>query len=114
MLKSEQDLTVKDPSFVSILENAIPQKKKYIEVMVEDTGLGIKAEDQPKLFKLFGFLKSGQDINPKGIGLGLNISKKITNTFDGDIICRSEYGKGSKFIFIVALDNKNNAQSNDL
>ena len=59
---------------------------------VEDNGVGIKVEDLPKLFKLFGFLESSKQINTKGIGLGLHISKKITKMFDGDIICRSQYG----------------------
>ena len=60
----------------------------------------------PKLFKLFGFLESSKQINSKGIGLGLHISKKITKMFNGDIICHSELDKGSKFTFIVALGSK--------
>ena len=61
----------------------------------------------PKLFKLFGFLESTKQINTKGIGLGLHITKKITRIFDGDIICRSKKGKGSNFIFVVAIDDDN-------
>ena len=68
-----------------------------------DTGMGIKEEDRPKLFKLFGFLDKTKEINAKGIGLGLHICKKITRIFDGDIICQSKYGQGSNFTFIVAL-----------
>lgn len=79
---------------------------------MEDTGVGIKEEDKGKLFKLFGFMKSGQKINPKGIGLGLNISQKIVKMFDGDIICRSEYGKGTNFIFVVALGQQSDTHSN--
>lgn len=48
-----------------------------IEIQVIDTGTGIKKEDQDKLFKLFGFLDTTKEINTKGIGLGLHISKKI-------------------------------------
>lgn len=106
LLESEQDLSVQDASFQKIMEEASNSQRQYLEVQVEDTGVGIKEEDQCKLFQLFGFLESGQDINPKGIGLGLNISKKITKMFDGDIICRSKYGVGTNFIFIVALDNQ--------
>ena len=39
--------------------------------------LGIKKEDMSKLFKLFGFLDTTKELNTKGIGLGLHISKKI-------------------------------------
>ena len=48
-----------------------------IEVQVIDNGIGIKKKDHCKLFKLFGFLENSKDLNPKGIGLGLHISKKI-------------------------------------
>ena len=48
-----------------------------IEIQVIDTGTGIKKEDQDNLFKLFGFLDTTKEINTKGIGLGLHISKKI-------------------------------------
>ena len=48
-----------------------------IEITVKDTGIGIKKEDLSKLFKLFGFLDSTQELNTNGIGLGLHISKMI-------------------------------------
>ena len=48
-----------------------------IEMQVVDTGVGISEEDQKKLFKLFGFLDANKEINTKGIGLGLHISKMI-------------------------------------
>ena len=75
-------------------------------MQVEDTGIGIKEEDHSKLFKLFGFLEQNKKLNSKGIGLGLHISKKITRMFNGDIVFRSEYGKGTNFIFIVALQTE--------
>lgn len=62
-----------------------------IEVSVKDTGVGIKKIDQKKLFKLFGFLDSTKELNPKGIGLGLNISMKIAQQFGGDIRVKSEW-----------------------
>ena len=48
-----------------------------IELEVKDSGVGIKEEDQKKLFKLFGYLKSSEEINTRGIELGLYISKLI-------------------------------------
>jgi signal transduction histidine kinase len=42
---------------------------------VEDTGIGIVKEDIPNLFKLFGKLERNAELNPRGIGLGLNICK---------------------------------------
>lgn len=87
LISSEEDLAVKDPLFVDILSKS--NGKKYLEVQVHDTGVGIKEEDQCKLFKLFGFLDTSKAVNSRGIGLGLHISKKICKMFDGDIICRS-------------------------
>lgn len=63
-----------------------------IEVSVKDTGVGIKEEDQAKLFKLFGFLDRTKEINTQGVGLGLHISKKIVQYFGGNIICKSQWG----------------------
>jgi signal transduction histidine kinase len=46
-----------------------------LEIQVQDSGTGIKKEDQCKLFKLFGFLDATAQLNSKGIGLGLHISQ---------------------------------------
>ena len=46
-----------------------------VEISVQDEGTGIKKEDQDKLFKLFGFLDRTEELNPRGIGLGLYIAK---------------------------------------
>ena len=75
-----------------------------LEIQVEDTGIGINEEDQKKLFKLFGFLDSTKELNTTGVGLGLHISKQIVNQFGGDIICKSECGRGTNFIFLLMLN----------
>jgi len=75
-----------------------------LEIQVIDTGIGIKQEDMSKLFKLFGFLDTTKELNSKGIGLGLHISKMICNVFGGDIVVHSEWGKGTNFTFLFALE----------
>ena len=77
-----------------------------IEVSVKDTGVGIKDEDQAKLFKLFGFLDRTKEINTQGVGLGLHISKKIVQYFGGNIICKSIWGQGTTFTFLFALEER--------
>ena len=65
--------------------------------------MGIKQEEISKLFQMYGFLESTKKLNTKGIGLGLYISKKIVNIFEGEISVTSEVNKGSNFKFSFKL-----------
>ena len=50
--------------------------KSFMKFKVIDTGIGIKREDQSKLFKLFGMIDESQNIyNQNGCGIGLTVSK---------------------------------------
>lgn len=55
----------------------INRKACIVKVEVKDNGPGISKRDQKKLFKLFGKLKSTDQVNTNGIGLGLCICKRI-------------------------------------
>lgn len=77
------------------------KEKSYLEVQVKDTGMGIKKADRSKLFKLFGFVQSTEDVNTRGIGLGLVISQKIVERFDGEMGFKSKWKKGSTFAFSI-------------
>ena len=67
--------------------------------------MGIKRKDKAKLFKLFGFVQTTEEVNTRGIGLGLVISKKITEFFNGQIGFKSKWQKGSTFGFTMQLNN---------
>ena len=69
-----------------------------------DTGVGISEIDQQKLFQLFGKLSQTSNINANGIGLGLNICKKICEAFDGTIVVKSVQNEGSTFTFSMAVN----------
>ena len=75
-----------------------------LEVSVSDTGIGIGEEDMSKLFKMNGFLKKTEEINTRGIGLGLHICRELVRKLGGDIICESEWQKGSTFTFVVKVE----------
>jgi len=60
--------------FIEIVKQA---RNGVLEIQVEDSGIGIQKKDLEKMFELFGYLEQTQDINPKGIGLGLHICKQI-------------------------------------
>lgn len=66
---------------------------------VKDTGIGIKSEDIPNLFKLFGKLESSSRLNPQGVGFGLAMCKKLAEQLGGSIGVESKPGKGSTFTF---------------
>jgi PAS domain S-box-containing protein len=76
-------------------------REDKVTVTVRDTGIGIKTEDIPKLFRKFGQLESGQIMAPGGTGLGLAISRRIIEEHHGGIWAESEYGTGSAFHFYL-------------
>jgi len=74
---------------------------------VTDTGIGIKPEDTPHLFKLFGKLESSSGMNPQGVGFGLAMCKKLSEKLGGTIRVKSKPGKGSKFTFSISANLTN-------
>ena len=81
-----------------------------IVISVQDTGIGMSQVEQRNLFQMFGCLKSSQNLNSNGIGLGLFICKLIVQEFDGDIIVDSQPGVGSKFTFSFLLKNEGRSE----
>ena len=65
---------------------------------VEDTGQGMKSEDQKRLFSEYSRFNADTNRGIEGTGLGLNISMKLVEMMAGTIKVQSEYGKGSTFI----------------
>ena len=72
-----------------------------LQISVEDTGIGIKEEDIGKLFQSFQQVDSKRNRNIEGTGLGLAISKRLLDLMEGDIQLETEYGKGSRFSFVI-------------
>ncbi len=68
-------------------------------VVVEDTGIGIREDDQSKIFQAFQRLDGGR--RSEGTGLGLHLSQKLAELLGGRITFQSEYGKGSRFSLIL-------------
>ena len=73
-------------------------------ISVEDSGIGIKQENIPKLFSKFERLDLDKNITIEGTGLGLAITKKLVELMNGKIVVQSIYGKGSKFT--IAIDQR--------
>ena len=79
----------------------IADGKIQLQISVEDTGIGIKEEDVGKLFQSFQQVDSKRNRNIEGTGLGLAISKQLLELMEGDIQLKTEYGKGSRFSFVI-------------
>jgi signal transduction histidine kinase len=71
---------------------------------VIDEGIGIAAEDQPKLFTRFGRIENQATMHTSGTGLGLWLSREIARMHDGDLTLDSEAGRGSTFTLEIPLD----------
>jgi signal transduction histidine kinase len=74
-----------------------------LQVAVIDTGIGIKPEDLPHLFKPFRQLDSGLARRYEGTGLGLSICRKLLDLMGGSIQVASEVGRGSTFTVRLPL-----------
>jgi len=83
-----------------------PDGCEKLVLAVLDSGVGIKAEDQAKLFKLFGTIDSTKKLNTKGVGLGLSITKMISKVFDGDVALLSKKEVGSVFLSSLQIPNE--------
>jgi signal transduction histidine kinase/methyl-accepting chemotaxis protein len=74
-----------------------------VEVTVKDHGLGIPAEALPKLFHPFYRVDNSDRRQIGGTGLGLALCRQTLRALGGDIWVRSEYQKGSAFIFSLPI-----------
>ena len=75
-----------------------------LEVAVEDTGIGIKAEDLQKLFAPFERIEEKRNRHVEGTGLGMNITRQLLSLMGSRLEVRSVYGEGSAFSFSLLQD----------
>jgi signal transduction histidine kinase len=66
-------------------------------VTISDTGIGVEAGQEDKIFQKFTRLKNAEQIDPNGSGLGLYISKKIIEKHGGEITYTHNQPTGSVF-----------------
>jgi signal transduction histidine kinase len=74
-----------------------------LHVSVTDTGIGIRAQDQERMFVEFSQLNSTPARAQQGTGLGLALSRRLVEAHGGEIWVESEYGKGSTFHVTLPL-----------
>ena len=90
------------------VRDAVSQERRYTQVTVRDTGVGIAPEDLPHIFDRFYRTENPLKIEAGGTGLGLSLVKPLVELLGGRIWVTSEPGAGSTFSFILpaAIDGR--------
>ncbi len=75
--------------------------KDCVAIGIHDTGMGIRPEDEAKLFAAFARVNVVGSQAAEGTGLGLHLSQKLAELLGGTITLQSDYGKGSSFTLML-------------
>ena len=81
--------------------------EKGATVIISDTGVGISPDDQIHIFERFYKADKARDRSLGGNGLGLSLAKKIVELHGGEIVVKSEIGKGTVFEIVLPHQNMN-------
>ncbi len=123
-LDAEEILLNVDPvHFTNVVSNLVDNAIKYSKdapeiriqtlnrsgnllIKISDRGIGIKKEDQRRIFEKFYRVPTGNVHNVKGFGLGLSYVKKIVEEHRGSVSLKSEINKGTEFEISIPLNHK--------
>ncbi|MCP4421116.1 MAG: response regulator [Chloroflexi bacterium] len=92
---------------VIVSSELLPNGKYEIHLAVKDTGIGIPQNRLNQLFLSFSQVDASTTRQYGGTGLGLDISKRLTELMGGTMWIESEVGKGSTFHFTIHVDKLN-------
>ena len=82
------------------------QGKSYCKFYVQDTGIGISKDKHDVIFDIFRQIDDSHTRTYEGTGIGLSISKKLTELLGGKIWLESEEDVGSAFYFTIPYEGK--------
>lgn len=90
---------------ITVTATTTEHNLQQVAFTVTDSGLGIAAENQSKLFTPFMQAESSTNRQYGGTGLGLSICRMLVNRLGGDINLASHLGQGSEFSFTIPLES---------
>ena len=96
------------------VEIKVWKDRKYGYVSIRDNGVGIAAQDIPKIFDRFYRVDKSRNKEISGTGLGLAIARWIVDSHDGEILVESKVGEGTVFtnkFRLFAPEGKNETKS---
>ena len=79
---------------------------KAVEIVVSDQGIGIREQDQLRIFEEFQQLDNSLSRKTGGTGLGLALVRRFVEQQGGQIEVSSEYGQGSSFTVLLPADTR--------
>jgi signal transduction histidine kinase len=83
----------------------------YFQIATKDNGIGIKEEDQERIFKEFEQVDSSYERQYEGTGLGLPLTKKLVELHNGKIFLVSQIGKGTEVVVTLPINIDNSVNS---
>jgi signal transduction histidine kinase/ligand-binding sensor domain-containing protein/DNA-binding response OmpR family regulator len=86
------------------LSQSPSEDKKFLEITVKDTGIGIPESDLQKVFERFYRVEHPDNANQTGTGVGLHIVSEYVKLHQGDISVKSMLGKGSAFTVLLPVN----------
>jgi len=91
------------------VEVTLDQDKKngYVRISVSDTGIGMNEEEKQKLFNEFFRVKNEKTKHITGSGLGLSITKKVVDLYNGKIDVETVPDKGTTFYVHLPVESEN-------
>jgi len=81
-------------------------KENRLELVIQDTGKGIPAEELPKIFDRFHRIKGSDSTSNLGTGIGLSLTKELVELMYGQITVESIVGEGTKFKVSLPLGSE--------
>ncbi len=113
------DKSILKAALFSLIENAVLYNKQggiinitvrkqkqrpYVEIIIEDTGIGMSKEDLENIFKKYYRGKRAKELDVKGFGIGLYNAKSLINLHGGEIKIESQEDKGTTVKLYLPLD----------